>query len=79
MVKYIKRHKNVKVFTLTEVMIAVVVLVIGVSSMSAYRFIAAHGVRLNAIRLKNEVVSMLAAEAGYEKAIFWMSQQSVML
>lgn len=47
--------------------------------MSAYRFIAAHGVRLNAIRLKNEVVSMLAAEAGYEKAIFWMSQQSVML
>jgi len=38
-----------------------------------------YGARHKAIRLKNEAVSMLAAEAGYEKAIFWMSQQQDML
>ena len=35
----------------------------------------AYGVRMQAIRTKNEAVAMLAAEAGYQKAIFWMSQQ----
>ncbi len=39
----------------------------------------AYGVRHRAIRLKNEAAAMLAAEAGYEKAIFWMSQQQDML
>ena len=38
-----------------------------------------YGARLKAIRLKNEVAAMLAAEAGYEQAIFWMSQQPDML
>jgi hypothetical protein len=38
-----------------------------------------YGARLKAIRLKNEATAMLAAEAGYEQAIFWMSQQSDML
>jgi len=35
--------------------------------------------RLRAIKFKNETVSMLAAEAGYEQAIYWMSQQQDML
>ena len=39
----------------------------------------AYGVRHKAIRLKNEAVAMLGAEAGYEKAISWMSQQDDML
>lgn len=39
----------------------------------------AWGVRHNAIKTKNETISMLAAEAGYEKAIFWMSQRQDML
>jgi len=39
----------------------------------------AWGVRHNAIKMKNETISMLAAEAGYEKAIFWMSQRQDML
>ena len=39
----------------------------------------AYGVRLQAIRAKNEAAAMLAAEAGYEKAIFWMSQQQDMI
>lgn len=40
---------------------------------------AAYGVRHKAIRLKSEAVAMLAAEAGYEKAVFWMCQQQDML
>ena len=35
----------------------------------------AFGVRRQAIVLKNETSAMLAAEAGYERAIFWMEQQ----
>lgn len=40
---------------------------------------AGYGVRQRAIRVKNEAIARLAAEAGYEKAIFWMSQQEDML
>ncbi len=36
-------------------------------------------VRLRAIQLKAEAEAMLAAEAGYEKAVFWMCQQKDML
>jgi len=39
----------------------------------------ASGVRHHAIQLKNEAAAMLAAEAGYEKAVFWMGQQMDML
>lgn len=39
----------------------------------------AYGARQQAIQQKNEAAAMLAAEAGYEKAIFWMSQQRDML
>jgi Tfp pilus assembly protein PilX len=35
----------------------------------------AFGVRRQAIVLKNETSAMLAAEAGYERAVFWMEQQ----
>jgi hypothetical protein len=38
-----------------------------------------YGARLHAIQIKTEAVAMLAAEAGYEKAIFWMGQQKDML
>jgi len=38
-----------------------------------------YGVRFHAVKVKNEAVSMLAAEAGYEKAVFWMGQQSDMI
>jgi len=39
----------------------------------------AYGVRLNAIRTANSAIAMLAAEAGYEKAVFWLSQQQDVL
>ncbi len=35
----------------------------------------AWGARHKAIRFKNEAAAMLAAEAGYEQAVFWMSRQ----
>lgn len=68
-----RNHKNGSALIL--VAISLVVLAILGSSMLT----VSYGVRLNAIRLKNETVAMLAAEAGYEKAIFWMSQQQDML
>lgn len=52
----------------------VVLMTLGLGMLSA-----AYGVRHKAIRLKNEAVAMFAAEAGYEKAVFWMSQQQDML
>ncbi len=39
----------------------------------------AYGVRHQAITAKNEQAAILAAEAGYEQAIFWMSQQQDLL
>jgi hypothetical protein len=39
----------------------------------------AYGVRHNAIKFKNEAASMLAAEAAYEQAIFYMSRSQDML
>ena len=35
----------------------------------------AYSVRHNSIKMQNESASMMAAEAGYEKMIFWMGQQ----
>jgi len=35
----------------------------------------AYGTRRQAIAIKNETTAMFAADAGYEKAIFWMCQQ----
>ncbi len=56
------------------VMSLLILSVLGAAMMSA-----AYGVRHKAIRLKNEAAARLAAEAGYEKAIFWMSQQRDMM
>jgi len=38
-----------------------------------------YGVRRAAIAVKADAAAMLAAEAGYEKAVFWMSRQQDML
>jgi hypothetical protein len=40
---------------------------------------ASYGSRLQAVQAKAQTEAMLAAEAGYERAIFWMSQQSDIL
>jgi hypothetical protein len=38
-----------------------------------------YGVRLNATQIQNEAIAGLAAEAGYESAMFWMEQQDDMV
>jgi hypothetical protein len=62
-------------FVLPLVLIAMVILmalIIG-ATMTSY------GSRLQAVQTKSQTEAMLAAEAGYENAIFWMSQQSDIL
>ncbi len=62
-------------FVLPLVLVAIVILmalIIG-SSMTNYHS------RLQGVQTKSQTEAMLAAEAGYESAIFWMSQQSDIL
>ena len=60
-------------------LVLVVVLLLVLTSLGLGMLTVAYGVRHKAIKLKNEAVAMLAAEAGYEMAVFWMSQQQDML
>jgi hypothetical protein len=70
------RARNTKYgFVLPLVLVAMVILmalIVG-ATMTSY------GSRLQAIQTKSQTEAMLAAEAGYEQAIFWMSQQSDLL
>jgi type II secretory pathway pseudopilin PulG len=54
------------------VMMILVILAVG-ETMTSYSS------RIQAVRAKAEAEAMLAAEAGYERAIFWMSQQGDIL
>ncbi len=38
-----------------------------------------YGVRFHAAKIQNGAIALLAAEAGYEKAVFWMGQQTDMV
>jgi len=60
------------------IVLAVIILVI-LSTLGVGVFATAYGVRHRAIRIKTETTAMLAAEAGYEKAIYWMGQQKDIL
>jgi hypothetical protein len=40
---------------------------------------ASYGVRIQAVQAKTQAQALLAAEAGYEQGIYWMSQQSDIL
>jgi hypothetical protein len=62
-----------------SVLVLLVVYLVVLTALGVGLLTVAYGVRHRAIALKNEAVAMLAAEAGYEKAIFWMSQQKDML
>jgi hypothetical protein len=62
-----------------SVLVLVLMSLIILSALGVGLLAVSYGVRHRAIRLKNEAVAILAAEAGYEKAIFWMSQQQDML
>jgi hypothetical protein len=60
-------------------LILVVVMMVILSFLGVGMLKVAYGVRHNAIKFKNEAASMLAAEAAYEQAIFYMSQEGDML
>jgi type II secretory pathway pseudopilin PulG len=62
-----------------SVIVLVVVSLVILAALGASLLTIAYGVRHRAIMLRNEVAAMVAAEAGYEKAIFWMGQQQDML
>jgi type II secretory pathway pseudopilin PulG len=57
----------------------VIIVVVILSALATGLIMASFGARLQAIRTKNDTAAMLAAEAGYEKGIFWMSKQSDIL
>jgi hypothetical protein len=66
------RHRGV---TLALAAIAILILTtLGVGLLAI-----GYGVRHHAIAAKADAAAMLAAEAGYEKAVFWMGQQQDML
>jgi hypothetical protein len=62
-----------------SVLVLIVVSMIILAALGAGLLTVSYGVRHRAIALKNEAAAMLAAEAGYETAAFWMSQQADML
>ncbi len=62
-----------------SVLALVVVSLLILSVLGTGLLTVAYGVRHQAIRLRNEAVASLAAEAGYERAVYWMSQQNDML
>ena len=68
-------HSSRKGSALVLVTVCIVIL----STLGLGMLAVSYGVRHNAIKLKNETIAMLAAEAGYEQAVFWMSQQKDML
>ncbi len=73
--KQIKNLKNKRAYALVLAIVAAVVLTL----LGAGLLYICFGVRVRAAKLKRETISMLAAEAGYERAIFWMSQQADIL
>jgi hypothetical protein len=70
-----QRKKNSRGFILPFIIIAILIL----SVLATGLIMAGFGVRMQAINTKSQTVALLAAEAGYEQAIFWMSQQSDIL
>lgn len=65
------RNAQAKGAALLLVAIAVAILAI----MGTGLMTLSYGVRSQAIRTKNEAKALLAAEAAYERAVFWMSKQ----
>jgi len=56
------------------VMVLMILSILGIGVLTI-----SYGVRRQAIQQKNEMASMLAAEAGYEQVLFWMGQQGSLL
>ena len=70
-----RAHNTKYGFALPLVLVGVIILMalIMAASMTDYH------IRLQAVQTKSQTEAMLAAEAGYERAIFWMGQQTDIL
>lgn len=62
-----------------SVLVLVIISIVILMALGLALLAVSYGVRYQAIAAKNEAVAMLAAEAGYEQAVFRMSQQPDML
>jgi hypothetical protein len=72
--RYINRRHRGGFALVFVVVMMVILMLIGTALLTI-----TYGMRLRAIKLKGQTVAMLAAEAGYEQGMFWMSQQSDIL
>ncbi len=70
---------NIKYTRPGSVLVLVVILLVILAALGVGLLMIGYGARLHAVQIKTEAVAMLAAEAGYQKAIFWMGQQKDML
>jgi hypothetical protein len=57
--------------------IALVIIILSILGLGLLTI--SYGVRFHASKIQNEAIALLAAEAGYEKAVFWMGQQTDMV
>jgi len=73
-VKTMKSRKT-NHYRVGSVLILVMISLIILTALGVGILSSSYGVRHRAIMAKNETIAMLAAEAGYEKVIYWMSQQ----
>ncbi len=71
----IKTKKAIRVCPKGNVLIFVMMAMVVLTALGIGILSVSRGARLHASRQKAETIAMLAAEAGYEKAIFWMSRQ----
>ncbi|MBN1795552.1 MAG: hypothetical protein JW804_02665 [Sedimentisphaerales bacterium] len=62
-----------------SVLVLVLISIIILTASGVGLLTVSYGVRHQAIKTRNEVVAMLSAEAGYERAVFRMSQQADLL
>jgi hypothetical protein len=69
------RDRNSAGFVLPLVLVVMIILVI----LAVGETMTSYGSRIEAVKTKAQTEAMLAAEAGYERAIFWMSQQTDLL
>jgi hypothetical protein len=73
----LSRRSSVRNRGMTLALVAITLMIL--TTLGVGLLAVGYGARREAVAEKAEVAAMLAAEAGYEKAIFWMGQQQDML
>jgi len=73
--KYKIKLRKAKGYALPLILVAMLILII----LSIGESMTSYTTRIQAVSVKAKTEAMLAAEAGYERAIFWMCQQSDIL